>query len=168
MGFGVVNKVIMTWENDEDIVWPRDLRWFILSTPEDKSVWATFLNTSGVKGRPVLTAWLGGDEAIEHEKKSDEEIMSVVMKNLRSMFPDIREPDKKIISRWGSDENFRGVYSFPVPGRRFYDDAAVLSERLGRIFFAGEATGDGWGTTGGAWSTGEEQAYEMADRLLDR
>lgn len=171
MGFGTVNKCIMTWNNDGDtIVWPMDQYWFHLITPEDETSgqWTQFNNPTKFKGgRPSLTAWVGGDEAIEAEKQSDEEILSVVMKNLRAMFPDITEPDNVIISRWSQDENVRGTYSFPVPGRDYYDDAYYLSERFGRIWFAGEATGSGWATTMGAWNTGEDSAKDMVEWLME-
>ena len=57
MGFGVVNKCIMTWNNDEDYVWPNDELWFILVTPEDETSgqWTTFFNPSEFKGIPTLT-----------------------------------------------------------------------------------------------------------------
>jgi hypothetical protein len=57
MGFGVVNKCIMYWNNDEDYVWPRDLMWYMLTTPDDETSgqWTTFFNPSEFKGVPALT-----------------------------------------------------------------------------------------------------------------
>jgi len=167
MGFGLVNKCVMTWDNDDDLVWPRNKLWFLLMTPEDETSgeWTTFYNPSKFKGKPSLTAWAGGDDAVKAEAQSDEEILNTVMNNLRSMFPEIRDPDRVIISRWGQEENVRGTYSFPVPGRDFCEDADNLQLKVGRIYFAGEATGSGWATTMGAWETGEEQALNMAEYL---
>ena len=70
MGFGLVNKCIMSWNNDDDHVWPRDKLWFLLMTPEDETSgqWTTFFNPSRFKGIPMLTAWVGGDEAINAEQ----------------------------------------------------------------------------------------------------
>jgi len=43
MGFGVVNKCIMSWNNDGDYVWPRDKLWYLLVTPDDEtSGWYLF------------------------------------------------------------------------------------------------------------------------------
>ena len=167
MGFGVVNKCVMSWTNDEDYVWPGDQLWFLLQTPDEDTSgqWTTFSNPSNFKGVPSLTAWIGGQEAIEAEQKTDDEILETVMNNLKAMFPSIREPDNVIISRWGQEEHVRGTYSFPVPGRNFYDDADLLQRRLGRVYFAGEATGSGWATTMGAWNTGNEAAEAMIDML---
>ena len=58
-----------------------------------------------------------------------------------------------------------GLYCFPTPGRDFYDDLDTLGERFGNIWFAGEATGSGWGTTMGAWNTGKEAGEDMAATL---
>mmetsp|Transcript_7212 Transcript_7212/g.16402 ORF Transcript_7212/g.16402 Transcript_7212/m.16402 type:complete len:391 (+) Transcript_7212:256-1428(+) len=167
MGFGVVNKCMMSWDDNEDLVWPADDLWFFLITPDDETSgqWTTFYNPSKFKGIPALTAWVGGDEALAVESQTDDEILRDVMKNLKAMFPSIREPDRIVISRWGQDENIRGTYSFPINGRDFYDDADNLSKREGRVWFAGEATGNGWGTTMGAWNTGEKAALAMARTL---
>ena len=56
MGFGVDNKCIMKWNNDEDVVWPEDLKWSILMTPEDETsgAFTTFLSTTKAKGKPVI------------------------------------------------------------------------------------------------------------------
>ena len=180
MGFGTVNKCMMSWNNDDDLVWPEDEYWFLLLTPEDEgggetqqqqqySPWTTFFNPTKFKGKPSLTAWLGGKEAIyAEENQTNDEILEDVMTNLRAMFPTIRDPDRVVITRWGQDPTTFGAYSYPVPGRDFYDDAAKLQEVYGNIYFAGEATGDGWATTQGAWRTGEAAALGMAERLKGR
>ncbi|KAL7526846.1 hypothetical protein ACHAXR_001678, partial [Thalassiosira sp. AJA248-18] len=164
MGFGTVNKCIMTWNNGEDYVWPQDKLWFLLITPDDETSgeWTTFFNPSKFKGVPSLTAWVGGDEAVEAENQSNDEILDNVMTNLKAMFPSIRYPDNVIITRWGQEENVRGAYSYPVPGRDFLDDAETLQRRLGRVYFAGEATGSELATTMGAWNTGQRAAEFMA------
>jgi monoamine oxidase len=177
-GFGLNNKAVMTWKNKEDMIWPEDEFWFKLITPDDETsgLWTTFYNPSKFKGEPSLIAWVGGDEAWVEEERTNDEIMKDVIKNLRAMFPGIRNPDTALISRWGMNENVRGtfviitlsalptstfydllshvcisfncdicvgLYSFPKPGRDFYDDLDTLGERFGNIWFAGEATGSG-------------------------
>lgn len=170
MGFGLANKCIMSWDNDDALVWPKDKLWFLLATPEDETSgqWTTFYNPSQFKGAPSLTAWIGGNEAIEAETQTDDEILHDVMKKLRSTFPSITEPGRVIISRWGQEEKVRGSYSFPVPGRDFYVDSGNLQRKLGsKVWFAGEATGDGWGTIMGAWNTGTYAARAMALALKE-
>lgn len=183
MGFGTVNKCMMSWNNDDDLVWPEDEYWFLLLTPKDDedgggqtqqrqqqySPWTTFFNPTKFKGKPSLTAWLGGKEAIYAEdNQTDDEILEDVMMNLRAMFPTIRDPDRVIITRWGQDPNTLGAYSYPVPGRDLNSDAATLQEVYGNIYFAGEATGSGWATTQGAWRTGEAAALSIAENLQGR
>ena len=92
------------------------------------------------------------------------------MVNLRSMFPDISQPDEVIVTRWSQKENFLGSYSYSKAGRSFASDAENLKERVGNLFFAGEATNvDEWhATTVGAWGTGELAADDMASALEDR
>ena len=44
MGFGLLNKCVMYWNNGDDFAWPEDAYWFELITPEDASsgLWKTF------------------------------------------------------------------------------------------------------------------------------
>lgn len=82
MGFGTVNKCMMSWNNDDDLVWPEYEYWFLLLTPEDDgggetqqySPWTTFFNPTKFQGKPSLTTWLGGKEAIygEENQTNDE------------------------------------------------------------------------------------------------
>jgi monoamine oxidase len=168
MGFGLINKCILSWEDDAALVWPRDEMWFMLITPDEEASgrWTTFFNPLSLKGRPTLTSFVAGNDAIAMEGQTDEEVVADVMTNLRAMFPDIPDPDGVIVTRWGLEEDFLGAHSFPVPGRVIADDSAALSESYGRIYFAGEATDAWWGTTLGAWNSGEDQALAMAQKLL--
>jgi len=61
----------------------------------------------------------------------------------------------------------RGSYSFNKVGRSFINDASNLKERVGNVWFAGEATNlDGWHATSvGAWDTGEDAGQDMASAL---
>lgn len=145
----------MSWDNQADKVWPDEEEedmWFLMATPDDETSgkWTTFSNPSRFKGVPSLTAWIGGKDAIEAEKQSDEEILEDVMGNLRAMFPTISDPDNVIVTRWGQDENVLGAYSFPSPGQAYYEDQENIKRRLGKIYFAGEHTsGNGWGSVSG-------------------
>lgn len=168
MGYGLINKCILTWNDPDALVWPEDKLWFLLVTPTDETSgeWTTFFNGSKFKGYPTLTAWVGGSEAADAETRSDDQIANKVMNNLIAMFPTIGAPDDIIITRWGSDENVLGAHSFPVAGRDFADDASNLQQNVGNVYFAGEATSSSdWATTTGAWDTGEEAALAMAQQL---
>ena len=172
MGFGLLNKAVLYWDSNDAIVWP-DIYWFELVTPDDASsgLWTTWYNPSKLKGRPCLVGWIGGDEAVDMEEWSDEDALDQVMRNLRSMFPAISQPDHVFFTRWGKEEHVRGSYSFNKVGRKFATDAANLKETIdNKVWFAGEATNlDEWhATTVGAWETGEEAAGDMLSSVLKR
>lgn len=180
MGYGTVNKCILSWESNDAIVWPIDDTWFMLLTESSntnnndntddvqrRQRWTTFFNPSLLTGQPTLVAYIGGDDAIATESQTRNEVVEDVMTNLRSMFPTITNPDNVIVTRWGSEEDFYGASAYPIAGRVMAEDAAILAEPIGRLYFAGEATSaTRWGTTMGAWNTGEEQAYAISTRLL--
>ena len=168
MGFGSMNKIVLQWYNETDLVWPKDKLWFNLITPtESLSKWATWYNPYKYKTKPILIGWSGGDEAKYMETQTDEEVLNDAMTNLRHMFPTIKSPDRILISRWGKEEHIRGTYSFGVVNRSFTRDMKTLGERHENVWFAGEATsGRSWqGTTVGAWLTGEQKAREIIAHL---
>ena len=68
--------------------------------------------------------------------------------------------------RWSKDSFTRGAYSEPVVGTTS-QDFKNLGERLGRLYFAGEATSEDWyGYMQGAYLTGKNQGQAIADELL--
>ena len=117
----------------------------------------------------ALIGYIGGNDALRMEKQTDQEIKNDAMKSLRAMFPDIKPPDRVVVTRWQKDESFRGSYSFKTVGRRFSDDSSDLKRKVGMLWFAGEATSGGswYGSTVGAWKTGEDAGDDMA-RTIDR
>ena len=166
MGYGTLNKCIMQWNKRDDIVWPEDKQWFELLSSEKAGKWATFFNPTKFKGVPTLVGWIGGKAAWEMELKTDDEIIEDVMLNLREMFPNITNPDRVIISRWGVTDNIHGTYSHKKINRSRSSDASELRERVGNVFFAGEATAKSWyATCIGAWNSGEDAALGMIDLL---
>ena len=86
---------------------------------------------------------------------------------LKAMFPTITPPDRTIITRWGSEENVRGTYSFGIMGREFGEDRRQIQKAVGNVWFAGEATSPGgwYGTTIGARESGEAAAKGMLEHL---
>jgi len=173
MGFGVTNKCYMQWNDLNATVWPNgpDDKWFQIVTPDDETSgkWTTFFNPTVYKSIPTLEGWIGGQEAIDMEAQTDEEILDNIMTNLRSIFPAITRPDRVIISRWGQEPNIRGTYCFKQVGRHFSDDTWYLQENVGRMWFAGEATSSSsYGTAQGAWKSGDKAAREMKAELRRR
>jgi len=169
MGFGVMNKWIGMWSDENAMIWPADETWFELITPDDESTgkWTTFFNPTQFKGcAPTLIGWIGGDEARAIEMQTDEEITDDVMKNLQALFPGISRPDRVLVSRWGQEPNVLGTYTYKPVGRDWPNDATTLRRNVGRIRFAGESTDTVWyGTTYGGWKTGEEEAQLMVEEI---
>ena len=164
-----MNKCILSWYNGSALMGPEEDTWFMLIMPEEETsgTWTRFFNPSSLTGRPTLVLFIARDDAAGMEDQSDKEVLEGVMANLRAMFPDVPYSDVAHVTRWGKEEDFLGAHSYPIPGRDIAKDAAILLEAYGRVYFVGEATAGGnWGTTMGAWNTGEEQALAMARRLL--
>lgn len=99
------------------------------------------------------------------ETQSDEEVLEDVMTNLKAMFPTITPPDRHVITRWGKEENVLGTYSYIAVGRDHSQDYWQLKKAVKNVWFAGEATSSWYGTTVGAWKTGEEAAKGMLKAL---
>jgi hypothetical protein len=166
MGFGTMNKCVLTWNDPNAVVWP-DNEWIELIKPkgEDSGNWTTFFNPSEYKGIPILVGFVGGKNARDMESQSDEEVLDDVMTNLKSMFPSITSPDRHVITRWGKEENVLGTYSYKAVGRDYSSDRRQLKKAVNNVWFAGEATSDWYGTTVGAWLSGEAAAVEMLQAL---
>jgi len=103
----------------------------------------------------ILMSLISGNEAVDCEWLSDEDIVDQTLQTLRTMFSKSRVPDPTAFrrTRWGSDRFSRGSYTFLTPGTTDQDfqilqspinsngDSIVLegSETM-RLFFAGEHT----------------------------
>ena len=164
----MTNKCAFVWD-DESVaeLFPNKF-WIELISDQDATSgrWTTFSNPSAEKGKPTLVGWVAGDDAMRMEDQTDDEVKAEMMSNLKLMFPNIPEPDRVVIARWGKDPNVLGCYSHSTIGRDFQDDSSALAYPVGRIIFAGEATaGSLYGTTAGAWSTGRRAASEMKQYL---
>merc|ERR1712157_166366 len=165
---GVLNKWIGYWH--DDVILPWDLEndvWMELmedKSAQEKTPFKGFFNDYKTNGNhKILTAFVGGDLALDIEKKSDMEIQNLAMTSIQGMFPNttVPIPNEFIVSRWGQDENFLGAYSFPSKDQMY--NSKKLTENIdGKLFFAGEAcAGEWYGTTSGAYMTGIDAAKEV-------
>merc|ERR1712183_76895 len=168
LGFGVLDKWIGYWH--DDVILPWDLEndvWMELMEDEsaqEKIPFKGFFNDYKTNGNhKILTAFVGGDLALDIEKKSDMEIQNLAMTSIQGMFPNttVPIPNEFKVSRWGQDENFLGAYSFPSKDQMY--NSKQLTENIdGKLFFAGEAcAGEWYGTASGAYMTGIDAAKEV-------
>ncbi|CAJ1964948.1 unnamed protein product [Sphenostylis stenocarpa] len=163
LGIGLENKIILHFEN---VFWPNVE---FLGVVADTSYGCSyFLNLHKAAGHPVLVYMPSGRLAKDIEKMSDEAAANFAFMQLQKILPDASSPIQYLVSRWGSDINSLGSYSYDAVGQPH-----ELFERLrvpvDNLFFAGEATSMSYpGSVHGAFSTGIMAAEDCRMRVLER
>ena len=115
----------------------------------------------------LLIGWVGGRFGWELSKGSEDDAVDFALAQLRSIFGS--DIDKHFVkgrfTQWANDPNVLGAYAHQAPGGMGARN--VLKRPLDdRLFFAGEATGDGLSMTcGGAFNSGARAAHEVAFSL---
>lgn len=187
LGFGVVDKIMIKfnqqWWQDETcfcFLWKETdrmnvLNQFPIGPMKDGRSWLE--NIFGffvIDSDPnILLGWLLGDFANDAEQLADKQIQDGCMYLLNKFLGDrydITEPEEILITRWYSNENFRGSYSYrSVDGENSNITNKDLAEPIMNqkqkptIQFAGEATHPYYySTVHGAVETG----YREAERLI--
>lgn len=162
LAMGTVNKVYLRWAEP---FWDKEQPYFGITTT-DRGLFNYFLNNHPVTGEAVLITYAFGEAAPQSEEMTDNEVVALIMTNLRTVFgTDAPVPESILRSRWKGDPYARGSYSFTPAGG---DSAAYLT--LGepvadRLFFAGEHTSfDFRGTVHGAMFSGVEAAGQLLER----
>ncbi|KAK7304951.1 hypothetical protein VNO77_42847 [Canavalia gladiata] len=163
LGIGLENKIILHFEN---VFWPNVE--FLGVVAETSYGCSYFLNLHKAAGRPVLVYMPSGQLAKDIEKMSDEAAANFAFTQLKKILPDASSPIQYLVSRWGSDINSLGSYSYDAVGKPH-----ELFERLrvpvDNLFFAGEATSMSYpGSVHGAFSTGMMAAEDCRMRVLER
>ncbi|KAJ6099632.1 Winged helix-turn-helix transcription repressor DNA-binding [Penicillium canescens] len=177
LGFGVMNKVILVFEEP---FWDTKRDMFgLLREPtnpasmvqEDYAAnrgrFYMFWNVMKTTGLPVLIALMTGDAAHQAESTPDEEIVSEVTGQLRNVFTHTVVPDplETIVTRWGQDPFTYGSYSY-VAAAAFPDDYDLMAKSIGNLHFAGEATcGTHPATVHGAYLSGIRAASEIVESV---
>ncbi|CAB9513870.1 specific histone demethylase 1 homolog [Seminavis robusta] len=177
LGFGILNKCIFYWEEDQSSWWPKgkEMLTFVPADQAQVGSFTTFFNDKqlGNGGHFVLSAWTAGESARAIEKLPDSEIVNMVMTNLRSMLGNqVPRPSNHVISRWGQDEFAYGAYSYVSVGRGSLVDSArreLGARTASKLFWAGEATHPVWsGSTVGAYRSGVTAAEDILLTLRHR
>jgi len=152
MGFGVLNKVILFFE---ERFWTEGLFYFGQTTSSSEEA---VNNKVGSKtfhpylywdmtesvGRPCLMSLVPGNSAINIESIPEKEVIETVMERLRSMFPGEKtpkSPSKYFITNWSSDSLSGGCYAFSARDCFGIQEYSVLARDIHKkLFFAGEHT----------------------------
>ncbi|KAK3004354.1 hypothetical protein RJ639_018140, partial [Escallonia herrerae] len=163
LGVGIENKIILHFEK---VFWPNVE--FLGVVAETSYGCSYFLNLHKATSRAVLVYMPAGQLARDIEKMSDEAAANFAFMQLRKILPDASAPIQHLVSRWGTDVNSLGSYSYDKVGK-----SHELYERLripvDNLFFAGEATSiDYPGSVHGAYSTGIMAAEDCRMRVLER
>lgn len=119
---------------------------------------------NGEKGvsRSAVTAFCGSRQAQRYLDTNSND-PSIWLDKLRSAMPDVDFVNDPIMVDWSQDEWARGCYS--AFDNRATDMIPLLSQPVGRIFFAGEHTAVESATMGGALASGLQAAAQIIEVL---
>ncbi|KHN38359.1 Putative polyamine oxidase 2 [Glycine soja] len=163
IGVGIENKIILHFKN---VFWPNVE--FLGVVAETSYGCSYFLNLHKATGRPVLVYMPAGQLAKDIEKMSDEAAANFAFMQLKKILPDASSPIQYLVSRWGTDINTLGSYSYDAVGKP-HDLYEKLRVPVDNLFFAGEATSMLYtGSVHGAYSTGMMAAEDCRMRVLER
>ncbi|RYQ99519.1 hypothetical protein Ahy_B07g087458 isoform B [Arachis hypogaea] len=164
LGLGNENKIALRFDK---VFWPNvELLGIVAPT---SYACGYFLNLHKATGHPILVYMAAGRFAYDLEKLSNESAANFVMQQLKKMFPDASDPVQYLVSRWGTDPNSLGCYTYDLVGKPedVYDR---LRMPVGNLFFGGEAVcmDDHQGSVHGAYSAGMMAAENCQRYLLEK
>ncbi len=159
IGMNCVNKFLLTWETK---FWDNEQ--YIAFTPEVIDKFNYFVNVN--KFHPNVNALMTfayAEYGRKTEKMSDVEIIDEIMTHLKDIYGNnIPNPTQMIRTKWDSNENSFGAYSYTAVGtemRHFEDMAQEINSKL---FFAGEHTHiDYFSNAHGAYLSGIREADKI-------
>ncbi|KAM9819072.1 spermine oxidase [Syngnathus typhle] len=168
------NSIQFVWEDEaqlEQMTYPEEL-WYkkicsfdVLYPPERYGY--------------MLSGWICGEEALCMERCDDETVAETCTELLRHFTgnPDIPKPRRILRSSWGSNQYFRGSYSYTRVGSSGGDferlamplpSANSTKAPALQLLFAGEATHRKYySTTHGALLSGQREAYRLVEMYQD-
>ena len=159
VGMNCVNKFLLTWDK---AFWD-DVQ-YISYTPEEKDKFNYFVNVK--KFHPKVNALMTfayADYGRETESMTDDAVIDEIMAHLQDIYgEDIPDPTHMLRTKWNSNPNAFGAYSFTAVGTemRHFDDLA--EEVNDKLFFAGEHTeADYFSTAHGAYLSGIREADKI-------
>lgn len=163
LGVGVENKIVLHFEK---VFWPNVE--FLGVVAETSYGCSYFLNLHKATGHHVLVYMPAGKLARDIEKMSDEAAANFAFTQLKKILPGASAPIQYLVSRWGTDVNSLGAYSYDKVGKH-HDLYERLRIPVDNLFFAGEATSVSYpGSVHGAYATGLQAAEDCRMRVLER
>ena len=119
------------------------------------------------EGKYILDFFIAGKGSRAIQNMSTQELKNDVKKNMELFFPnkDIIIKDL-IVSKWNTDKNSLGSYSFYKVGTTQEDMISIRHPIENKIWFVGEHTHPTLSSmTQGAYQTGQWAAEEVAESL---
>jgi monoamine oxidase len=126
----------------------------------------TALLSANIAGSSLCVIDVAGSFGRDLTGQGDKAMVAFAQEWLKKLFGgDIAATAKKSsVTRWNASPFTLGAMSVAAPGGQ--GSRKILTEPLGNLFFAGEATHETlWGTVDGAWESGE-RAAEAALRKI--
>lgn len=159
VGMNCVNKFLLTWDT---AFW--DDEQYICYTPEIRDKFNYFVNVK--KFNPNVNALMTfayADSARETETMTDEQIISEIMLHLKDVYGNnIPNPTHILRTKWQTNENSFGAYSFTQVGTEMQHFDDLAEEVNDKLFFAGEHTHvDYFSTAHGAFLSGIREADKI-------
>ena len=161
IGMNCVNKFLLTWNT---AFWDNEQ--YICYTPEVKDKFNYFVNVKKYHSNTnALMTFAYADYARQTEAMTDAQIITEIMLHLKDMYgSSIPNPTNMLRTKWQSNQNSFGSYSFTQVGTamQHFDDLA--EEVNDKLFFAGEHTEiDYFSTAHGAYLSGIREADKIID-----
>ena len=161
VGMNCVNKFLLTW----DVAFWDDEQ-YIGYTPEIRDKFNYFVNVK--KFHPSVNALMTfayADYARHTETLTDSQIIDEIMEHLRDIYGSaIPNPTHMIRTKWNTNENSFGAYSYTAIGTQMQHFEDLAEEVNDKVFFAGEHTHiDYFSTAHGAYLSGIREANKIID-----
>lgn len=159
---GNVNKFLLVWKSS---FWEPSVQ-YIGYTPETKGKFNYFMNVNKfLPSSNALMTFAFGKYATQTETMSDAQITTEIMSHLKSIYGNnISNPIQFLRTKWGSNINSFGSYSFATNGSGPLNFDTLSNAVNNKLFFAGEHTErDYRGTVHGAYLSGIREADKIID-----
>lgn len=159
VGMNCVNKFLLTWNTK---FWD-DVQ-YISYTPAIKDKFNYFVNLNKINPSVnALMTFAYADFARQTEAMSDTQIIDEIMMHLKDIYGNsIPNPTNMIRTKWQTNENSFGAYSYTAVGTQMkhFDDLA--KEVNDKLFFGGEHTeANYFSTAHGAYLSGIREADKI-------
>jgi polyamine oxidase len=154
LGMSGMEKVVLTFDN---AFWSSVNDLYFKSNVDGE--FSYIKDMTQFSGTPTVVAFSGGDFAAQMQTQPASQLtdrLLAVLGSLNGSQPPV--PTGSHVTRWGSDPNFGGSYSYWAVGSSPADNVS-LAVPEGRLHFAGEATNELYfGTVHGAMLSGLREA----------